>query len=49
LVRDMYLFQVKSPQESKSKDDIYKLLATVPGDERPKNPDETVDTECPMF
>src|SRR5262245_14832116 len=33
LVRDMYLFQVKSPQESKSKDDIYKLLATVPGDE----------------
>src|SRR5690242_9581039 len=23
LVRDMYLFQVKSPQESKSKDDIY--------------------------
>jgi branched-chain amino acid transport system substrate-binding protein len=33
LVRDMYLFQVKSPQESKSKDDIYRLLATVPGDE----------------
>src|SRR5258707_2224654 len=32
LVRDMYLFQVKSPAESKSKDDIYKLLATVPGD-----------------
>jgi len=32
LVRDMYLFQVKSPQESKSKDDIYKLIATVPGD-----------------
>jgi hypothetical protein len=30
---------VKSPQESKSKDDIYKLLATVPGDEayRPLN------------
>jgi len=33
LVRDMYLFQVKSPEESKSKDDIYKLLATVPGDQ----------------
>jgi branched-chain amino acid transport system substrate-binding protein len=33
LVHDMYLFQVKSPQESKSKDDIYKLLAAVPGDE----------------
>ena len=33
LVRDMYLFQVKSPQESKSKDDIFTQLATVPGDE----------------
>ncbi len=33
LVRDMYLFQVKSPAESKGKDDIYKLLATVPGDQ----------------
>src|ERR1700741_3386920 len=44
-VRDMYLFQVKSPQESKSKDDIYKLLATVPGDEayRPLK-----DGKCPF-
>ena len=33
LIRDMYLFQVKSPAESKGKDDIYKLLATVPGDQ----------------
>jgi branched-chain amino acid transport system substrate-binding protein len=33
LIRDMYLFQVKSPQESKSKDDIFTQLATVPGDE----------------
>jgi hypothetical protein len=32
LVRGMYLFQMKSPQESKNKDDIYKLLATVPGE-----------------
>jgi branched-chain amino acid transport system substrate-binding protein len=32
VIRDMYLFQVKSPQESKGKDDIYKLIATVPGD-----------------
>ncbi|HEY6716831.1 MAG TPA: ABC transporter substrate-binding protein [Reyranella sp.] len=32
LVRDMYLFEVKSPAESKGKDDIYKLLATEPGD-----------------
>ena len=33
LVRDMHLFQVKSPAESKSKDDIYTLVATVPGDQ----------------
>ena len=32
LVRDMYLFQVKAPSESKGKDDIYTLVATVPGD-----------------
>jgi branched-chain amino acid transport system substrate-binding protein len=46
LIRDMYLFQVKSPQESKSKDDIYKLLATVPGDEayRPMK-----DGKCPYI
>src|SRR5215510_4820949 len=46
LVRDMYLFEVKSPQESKSKDDIYKLLATVPGDEayRPLK-----DGKCPFI
>jgi len=45
LIRDMYLFQVKSPAESKSKDDIYKLLATVPGDEayRPLK-----DGKCPF-
>jgi branched-chain amino acid transport system substrate-binding protein len=33
LVRDMYLFRVKSPEESKSRFDYYKLLATIPGDE----------------
>jgi len=46
VIRDMYLFQVKSPQESKSKDDIYKLLATVPGDEayRPLK-----DGKCPYI
>ena len=46
LVRDMYLFQVKSPEESKSKDDIYKLIATVPGDEayRPLK-----DGNCPLI
>jgi branched-chain amino acid transport system substrate-binding protein len=46
LVRDMYLFQVKAPSESKSKDDIYKLIATVPGDEayRPLK-----DGKCPYI
>ncbi|HTR83875.1 MAG TPA: ABC transporter substrate-binding protein [Reyranella sp.] len=46
LVRDMYLFQVKSPDESKGKDDIYKLIATVPGDEayRPLK-----DGKCPYI
>ena len=45
LMRDMYLFQVKSPAESKSKDDIYKLVATVPGDKayRPLK-----DGKCPL-
>lgn len=33
MIRDMYLFQVKSPQESKGDWDLYNLLATVPGDE----------------
>jgi branched-chain amino acid transport system substrate-binding protein len=33
MIRDMYLFQVKSPGESKGEWDLYKLLATVPGDE----------------
>ena len=30
---DMYLFQVKSPAESKDPWDLYKLLATIPGDQ----------------
>jgi branched-chain amino acid transport system substrate-binding protein len=33
MVHDMYLFEVKKPAESKSDWDLYKLLATVPGDE----------------
>ena len=46
VIRDMYLFQVKSPAESKSKDDIYKLIATVPGDKayRPLN-----EGKCPYI
>ncbi len=33
MVHDMYLFEVKKPSESKGEWDLYKLLATVPGDE----------------
>jgi branched-chain amino acid transport system substrate-binding protein len=33
MVHDMYLFEVKKPQESKGRWDDYKLLATVPGDQ----------------
>lgn len=33
VVRDMYLFQVKSPAESKGAWDYYKILGRVPGDE----------------
>jgi branched-chain amino acid transport system substrate-binding protein len=33
MVHDMYLFEVKKQEESKGEWDLYKLLATVPGDE----------------
>jgi branched-chain amino acid transport system substrate-binding protein len=33
MVHEMYLFEVKKPQESKGEWDLYKLIASVPGDE----------------
>ncbi|RIK97035.1 MAG: ABC transporter permease [Proteobacteria bacterium] len=33
MVHDMYLFELKAPEESKSEWDLYKLIATVPGDQ----------------
>jgi branched-chain amino acid transport system substrate-binding protein len=45
LVRDMYLFRVKSPEESKYGFDYYKLLATIPGDEAFKPMEEG---GCPL-
>jgi branched-chain amino acid transport system substrate-binding protein len=33
MVHEMYLFQVKSPKESKAKWDYYKLLAKIPGEQ----------------
>jgi branched-chain amino acid transport system substrate-binding protein len=46
LVRDMYLFKVKSPEESNYKFDYYQLLATIPGNEafRPQE-----EGGCPLL
>lgn len=45
LVRDMYLLQVKSPEESKEPWDLFKILARIPGDEayRPMS-----ESACPL-
>ncbi|MNL52031.1 hypothetical protein D3C87_1751730 [compost metagenome] len=32
VVRDMYLFQVKAPADSRSEWDLYKQVAVIPGD-----------------
>jgi branched-chain amino acid transport system substrate-binding protein len=32
VVSDMHIFEVKSPKESKDPADLYKLVATLPGD-----------------
>ena len=44
-IHDMHLFQVKTPAESKSPWDIYKLVRTIPGEEafRP-----LAEGACPM-
>ena len=46
VIRDMYLFQVKTPAESTGKNDVYNLLATVPGDQafRP-----LTEGKCPLI
>jgi branched-chain amino acid transport system substrate-binding protein len=45
MIHDMYLVQVKSPGESKGEWDLYKVLATVAGDDayRP-----LAEGGCPM-
>jgi len=45
VVRDMYLMQAKTPEESKGEWDLVKMVATVPGNEafRPIN-----EGECPL-
>ena len=45
MVHDLYLFQAKTPAESKSPWDLYKLVATIPGDQafQPLS-----DSKCPL-
>jgi branched-chain amino acid transport system substrate-binding protein len=45
MIHDMYVMQVKSPEESKYPWDYYKILKTIPGDEafRP-----LAESECPL-
>jgi branched-chain amino acid transport system substrate-binding protein len=45
VVRDMYLYEVKKPEDSTGEWDLYRLVATIPGDEavRPLN-----EGGCPL-
>jgi branched-chain amino acid transport system substrate-binding protein len=45
LIRDMYLFEVKKPAESKGPWDYYKQIATIPGEKAFKRPG---GNECPL-
>jgi branched-chain amino acid transport system substrate-binding protein len=45
MVHDLYLFEVKKPQESKKPWDYYKLISTVPGD---KAFPSAKDSGCPL-
>jgi branched-chain amino acid transport system substrate-binding protein len=46
IMRDHYLFQVKSPEESKGPWDYYKLLATIPGAEAVR---PVAENPCPLL
>ncbi|MBY4897023.1 ABC transporter substrate-binding protein [Cupriavidus sp. AU9028] len=46
MVHDMYLFEVKRPEESKYPWDYYKVLATVPGDQAFMPPSRS---KCPLL
>src|SRR4030081_184289 len=45
VIRDMYLFEVKKPAESKGPWDYYKQIATIPGEQAFKRP---AGNECPL-
>ena len=46
MVHDMYLFEVKKPEESKYPWDYYKLVATIPPEEAARPLSES---ECPLI
>jgi len=46
VMRDMHLFQVKSPAESKGPWDYYKFLSTVPGQDAFV---PVAESECPLL
>jgi branched-chain amino acid transport system substrate-binding protein len=45
MVHDMYLYQVKKPEESKKDWDYYTYLATIPGDKAFMKAEES---GCPL-
>jgi branched-chain amino acid transport system substrate-binding protein len=45
VIRDMYLFEVKKPSESKGEWDLFKLIQTVPGDQAYRPLDKG---DCPL-
>ncbi|HYZ21182.1 MAG TPA: ABC transporter substrate-binding protein, partial [Rhodopila sp.] len=45
MVHDMFLFEVKAPSESKGPWDLYKRVATIPGD---KAFQSLADSKCPL-
>ena len=45
LIHDMYLFEVKKPEESKGEWDLYKTISTIPGAQAFKRPK---GNECPL-
>jgi len=45
LIHDMYLFEVKKPEESKGEWDLYKIISTIPGAQAFKRPK---GNECPL-
>ena len=46
MVHDMYLMQVKTPQESKGSWDYYKVVATIPGDQAYT---KKAETKCALW